>query len=93
MNMKNTVAKARVIRTVSNKTWQESLTIAASANRSNKTQLVIKAVSKYGSLPIEKAMEITGLDKNNLQSRFRTARIATNKVYYDRSSKVFRHVA
>lgn len=93
MNMRNRVSKAIVVYHMGNKTWEESLHIADKANRFNKTQMVIKAVSKYGTCPIEKAMEITGLDKNNLQSRFRVAKIAVNKVYYDRSTKVFRHVA
>ncbi len=93
MNMRNTFAKAQIINAKTSNNWQESLQLAAKANRTNKTKMVIDAVNKNGTLHIDKAMAMTGLNKNNLQSRFRRDKIYVNKVYYDRSIHSFRHVA
>ena len=93
MNMRNTVAKAQIINSKTSYNWQEAMQIAAHANRTNKTQMIIAECQLNGTVHIDKAMAITGLDKNNLQSRFRKDKIAVNHVYYDRSIHSFRHCA
>jgi hypothetical protein len=90
--MRDTVEKAKVINAKSNVTWQVALHQAAALNKLNKTQLIIAACNE-GPVHIDDAMAMTGLNKNNLQSRFRKDKIYCNKVYYDKTNKVFRHVA
>lgn len=90
--MKSAIRKAKIIKEQTDCDWSEALARAKKVNKVNKTQMIIEA-TKENPLSIEDAMAMTGLDKNNLQSRFRKDRIFANGVYYDRKYKVFRHVA
>mgnify|MGYP006286651681 CR=1 FL=1 len=87
--MRNTVSKAKVIYSKSDCNWQEAMKLAAEANRTNKTQLIIEACQN-GPVSIDDAMKMTGLNKNNLQSRFRKGN--STKVEYDALFDKFRKV-